>query len=347
MKSVTYDMLSSLILANQFVTPSTCRRGRKDVVDLIRSVGGLQWGAEDLSLLSRLHHVETSWIRDAVEKKELLEVHVLRGGLRIIPSEEYPYYFAGTREVIERIADRRLVPLTKMTDDHRKILRLVSREGPIPLKEIRQKINLPNTRNLINQLLIDGALVRAGRKKTQVLIATLENWLPEMILEDTSAEEARLWMARKFLTVYGPSTEAELAHWAGWTLTRGKNVLAQLSEKGDIEKVFLGDSFRFMLYHTEFPEKENTPYLRILHNDDEIHLACSGRCRELFGFNWKYRFSTTAAVLQNNRILGEITLTKRNKVITVGTPPQETDASLFSDQLERLENLWHGTIRRT
>jgi uncharacterized protein YcaQ len=340
-------MLASLILANQFVTPSTCRSGRKDVVDLVKSVGGLQWGAEDLSLLSRLHHVESSWIRDAVEKKELLEVHVLRGGLRIIPSEEYPYYFAGTREVMERIADRRLVPLKKMTDDHRRILGLVSREGPIPMKEIRQKTSLPNTRNLVNQLLIDGTLVRAGRKKTQVLIDTLENWLPGMILEDTNVEEARLWMARKFLTVYGPFTEVELAHWAGWTSTRGREVLAQLSEKGGIEKVFLGDSSRFMLCHTEFPKKEDTPYLRILHNDDEIHLACSGRCRELFGFDWKYRFSTTAAILQNNRILGEITLTKRNKVVTVGPSPQRTDDFLFSNQLERLENLWHVTIQRT
>jgi uncharacterized protein YcaQ len=347
MKSVTYDMLASLIVANQFVTPSTSRRGRKDMVNLIRSVGGLQWGAEDLSLLSRLRHFESSWIRETVEKKELLEVHVLRGGLRIIPSEEYPSYFAGTREVMDRIADRRLIPLKKMTDDHRRILGLLSREGRLPMKEIQQKTNLPNARNVVNQLLIDGTLVRAGRKKTQVLIDTLENWLPGMVLEDTSVEESRLWMARKFLTVYGPSTEAELAHWAGWTLTSGRKVMAQLSEKGVVDKVALGDSSRFMLCDTEFPEKEDIPYLRILHNDDEIHLACSGRCGELFGFDWKYRFSTTAAILQSNRILGEITLTKKRDVITVGPPPQGTDDSLFSDQLERLKNLWNATIERT
>ncbi|MBU7025278.1 MAG: winged helix DNA-binding domain-containing protein, partial [Theionarchaea archaeon] len=239
MQCITSDMLASLILAHQFVTPSTCGSGRKDLVNIVRLVGGLQWGAEDLSLLSRINHVESSWIREAVEKKELLEVHVLRGGLRIIPSEEYPYYFAGTREVIERIYDRRLVTLKKMTDDHRSIIELLSREGRLPLKEIRRKTNLPNTRHLVNQLLIDGKLIRASRKKNQVLIDTLENWLPGMILEDICLEEARLWMAKKFLSVYGPSTESELAHWAGWTVTRGREVMKQLSEEEATEEVIL------------------------------------------------------------------------------------------------------------
>lgn len=340
-------MLRSLILANQFVTPSTSGSGRTDLVRVVKSVGGLQWGAEDLSLLSRLNHVESSWVREAVERKELLEVHVLRGGLRIIAPEEYPDYFAGTREVMERIFDRRLVTLKRMTDDHRKILALLSREGRLPLKEIQRKTNLPNTRHLVNQLLIDGQLVRASRKKNQVLIDTLENWLPGLILEDTCVEKARLWMAKKFLSVYGPSTESELAHWAGWTTIRGREVMEQLSEEGVLEQVLLGDSSRVMLSHTEFPRKESIPYLRILHNDDEIHLACSGRCRELFGFNWKYRFSTTAAILQDNRILGEITLTKRKDTVTLGPSPRGVNDSLLSEQLERLRTMWHTTVVRT
>lgn len=339
-------MLASLIMANQFLTPSTSGNGQRDMIQIVRSVGGLQWGAEDLSLLSRLFQVDSSWIREAVEKKELLEVHVLRGGLRIIPSDEYPYYFAGTREVMERIYDRRLRTLKSMTDDHRRVLGLLSEEGRLTLKDIRRKTNLPHAQGLVNQLLIDGKLIRASRKKNQVLIDTLENWLPGMVLEDTPAEEARLWMARKFLAVYGPSTEYELAHWAGWTNTRGREVLLELSEEGIIEDVALGNSPRFMLHHTEFPKRETAPYLRILHNDDEIHLACSGRCRELFGFNWKYRFNTTTAILQNNRILGEITLTRRKDTVTIGPPPYGTDDSLFSEQLERLSNMWHATLIR-
>ncbi|MBU7024397.1 MAG: hypothetical protein HXS40_09555, partial [Theionarchaea archaeon] len=65
-----------------------------------------------------------------------------------------------------------------------------------------------------------------------------------------------------------------------------------------------------------------------------------------FGFDWKYRFSTTAAILQNNRILGEITLTKRKDLITVGSSPHGIDDSLFSEQLERLKNMWHATVVR-
>lgn len=88
-------------------------------------------------------------------------------------------------------------------------------------------------------------------------------------------------------------------------------MLSHLSEERCIEEVDLTHSIRFMLSGTEFPPSESTPYLRLLHNDDEVHLACSGRCQELFGFDWKYRFSTTAAILQNNKILGEVMLSKK------------------------------------
>ena len=92
-------------------------------------------------------------------------------------------------------------------------------------------------------------------------------------------------MAEKYLSVYGPSTAAELAHWAGWTITRGKEVLSELGEEGKITKINISNTLRFMLSGTEFPPKEKYPYVRLLHNDDEIHLAWSGRCKELFKFH--------------------------------------------------------------
>lgn len=346
MRSITYRMLRSLILTNQFLTPSTNGNGKNDMIAVIKAVGGLQWGAEDLSLLSRLNYFESRWVREAVEKKELIEVHVLRGGLRIIPPEDYPYFFAGTREVIERIADRRLIVLEKMTDDHRHILHLLSKEGPLTRKEVRQKTNLPNCGKLINQLLVEGKVIRAGRRKNSILIDTLKNWLPQTDLEKVSPRESRLWMARKFLTVYGPSTASEIAHWAGWTAIRGREVLSQLTEEERIEEVALNGSQRYMLSSTEFPPEENIPYVRLLHNDDEVHLACSGRCRELFGFDWKYRFSTTAAVLQNNRIIGEMVINRRKNILFVSQSPSGVDRPMLQEQVDRLGKLWHATCDR-
>ncbi len=342
MLSITYETLSSLILAHQFLTPSTQKSGKKDVIEIIKSVGGLQWGAEDMSLLSRLQHFEMNWIDEAIEKKELIEVHVLRGGLRIITPEDYPYLFAATREAIERLSDRRLVPLKKMTDDHEKILYLLKREGPLTRKEIKLKIALPRSDFLVNELLVEGKIIRAGRKKNLVLIDTLENWLPGMDLENVDLGASRLKMGEKFLTIYGPSTASELAHWAGWSLTRGREVLSHLMEKGLITEVTLEGSPRFMGSGTQFPPRDTIPYLRLLHNDDEVHLACSGRCTELFGFDWKYRFSTTAAVLQNNRIVGEIEISKRKNTLSIGRCPPGVDTTMLSEYIERLAELWHA-----
>ena len=339
--TVTREMLSSLILAHQFLTPSTVKNGNQ-MVDVIRSLGGVQWGAEDLVLLARLQHFESEWVREAVEKGELIEVHVLRGGLRIIPADEYPFYFAGTREVIERVSDRRLHIATKLTHDHKTVLKAVSGEGRMSVQDIVKETQVPHVDTLINGLLGAGKLIRAGRKKNKVLFATLEEWLPGVKLDTVSAHESRVWLAKKFLTVYGPSTASELAHWAGWSVTRGKEVLSHL--KDGITEVFVDGEPRVMLSDTVFPPPEERPYVRLLHNDDEIHLACSGRCKSLFGFQWKYKFSTTASVLQNNKIAGTIKISKKKNVLTVEADLPEVDEDLFAEQVNKLAALWHATL---
>ena len=342
-KDITYEMLSSYILAHQFLPPSTMKSDKKDMVPLIQSIGGLQWGSEAISLCSRLHHFEAAWVQEAVETKALIEVHVLRGGLRIISPEDYPFYFAGTREVMGRINDFRLVMPERITDGHREILQMLSNKERMTFNEIKKKTNLPNSRQLINELLVAGKIIRAGRKGNNVLFDTMENWLPFICL-DIEKEEGMLWMAKKYLDIYGPATASELGHWAGWTVSKAKEVLSQLAQEGHIVVVNLCGFPRYMLSHTEFPPREENPYLRILHNDDEIHLTCSGRCRELFGFRWKYKFSTTAVVLLNNNIAGEIKISKKKDVLYVDSSSLDVDLSMLSTQLEKLAKAWNTTL---
>lgn len=313
------------------------------MVDTVRAIGGVQWGAEDLVLLARLTHFESEWVREAVERGELIEVHVLRGGLRIIPADECPFYFAGTREAIERVSDRRLHIAREITDDHRAVLKAVSKGGRMTLQDIVKETQIPHTNTLVNGLLGAGKLIRAGRKKNNVLFATLEEWLPNVCLETVSAHESRVWLAKKFLTIYGPSTASELAHWAGWSVTRGKEVMSYLEEEGITER-FLDGEPQVMLSGTVFPPPEERPYVRLLHNDDEIHLSYSGRLKTLFGLQWEYKFSTTAAVLQNNKIIGTVKIRKKKKVLTVEADLPEVDEDLFAEQVDRLAALWHATL---
>jgi len=82
----------------------------------------------------------------------------------------------------------------------------------------------------------------------------------------------------------------------------------------------------------------------LLHNDDEIHLACSGRCGELFGFDWKYEFNTTAAVLQSSRIIGEIRISKRRNVLDTASLLPQADSQMLLKQLKRLAELWQASL---
>ena len=338
---ISPDIQASLILHNQFLTPSTEKKGKEAIIDVIRSIGGLQWGAEDVSLVARLSDYRAAWIKELIEERELIEVHVLRGGLRIIPADEYPLYFAGTREVIQRVSDRRLHIAHTITPDHAAILEVVHSDGLLTMKEIKKKTHLPSTSFLVNGLLGAGRLIRAGRKKNQVLFATLEDWLPGVDLDAVNEAASHHWLAKKYLTVYGPSTVSELAHWAGWTVSSSKHILEGMAD--DLEEIISNGTSRYMISGTTFPEKENRLYLRVLHNDDEIHLSCSGRCHTLFGYARGYHFSTTAAVLENNVIIGEITIRKKKNTLTVEGELPAVDYELLEEQVAQLGRAWHAT----
>ena len=88
------------------------------------------------------------------------------------------------------------------------------------------------TSRVLFLLAAQGRIVR-GRPggswlSTQYKWSTVDNWWPGG-LPSMSVAAARVELARRWLTAYGPATVADLKWWTGWTLTETRRALAQLS----------------------------------------------------------------------------------------------------------------------
>jgi hypothetical protein len=129
---------------------------------------------------------------------------------------------------------------------------------------------------LLFLLAADGAVVR-GRPRgswisTQYKWAPVETWVPDGP-RDTPAEEARVELARRWLTAYGPGTVADLKWWTGWTVADAKRALAAL----DVVEVDLDGATGYVLADDTAPVRAPKPWAALLPSLDPTVMGWTGR----------------------------------------------------------------------
>jgi hypothetical protein len=107
MKSIFLLEAQNLILRKQRLTPSTQGTSKADVVNITRGLCGIQYDplpviaqAHYLTLWNRVQGFRSHWLDSLLyEKRELIEFMPMRQTLNVVPTDELPYYFQGTRNV--------------------------------------------------------------------------------------------------------------------------------------------------------------------------------------------------------------------------------------------------------
>ncbi|MGN9780089.1 winged helix DNA-binding domain-containing protein [Nonomuraea sp. ZG12] len=78
---------------------------------------------------------------------------------------------------------------------------------------------------LLNVMAMEGRLVRRGRP-AGTWISGLHRWGVSPVMAEPAADEASAELVRRWLTAFGPGTEADLQWWTGWTLGQVRQALA-------------------------------------------------------------------------------------------------------------------------
>lgn len=293
------EAVKEFVLRRLRLTPSTLGEGPGDVPSVVRAVGGLQYGGHMLELFSRFRDFEPEWFYRWYENHALIEGHVLRGALRIVNAYDYPYYFKATRGVARR---RRYQNCPEsLSEAHYLALKLIDDCGPVTsqgFKELYREMHSERSDRagrLLQDLYNYGEVARMGRRKQKPLYHTVGK-LPYELDMSVGEEEAKEWLLLKCLSIYGPFTEGDIAHWAGWSLTETKETLRGLIEKDEIVMAMIdGDREAHYLRAEDLPSLESLEndlpehtFVRVLFNDDALLLGYLPRLREYFGYDWRY-----------------------------------------------------------
>jgi len=316
------EVVKEFVLQRLRLTPSTLGRTMEDVPEIVRATGGLQHGGHLIELFNRFEDFRPEWFDHWYHNKELVEGHVLRGALRIVNADEYPYYFKATRSVARRRRYQNCP--AELHKGHLLAIPIVEEHGPLTLQEFRElfgekyPLYRDRARRILTDLYNHGEVVRTGRKNQKPLFHAVKmlSYLSDMLAVDE--EEAKNWLLLRCLSIYGPLTPGDIAHWVGWNITETTDILRRLLETGAVVRVKMEHDERdhytcsrdlklLDSLRDDLPEHE---FIRILFNDDSLLLGYYPRLGDYFGYPWRYpQFSEgivwRAGILYGRELAGD------------------------------------------
>lgn len=322
LQTYSKDVVKEFALQRLRLTPDMLGKSRDDVPSVVRCVGGLQDGGHKIELLNRFENFKAEWFDYWYENHTLIDGHVLRGALRIVNVDEYPYYFKATRSVARRRAAYYKCP-PHLTTAHVEALKFIDKYGPFTPSEFddffgaRRSLPKGEAKKLLYELYNYEKVARMGKKRNKPLYHVIEK-LPYRLDMQISEKEAKKWLFLKCLGIYGPFRLEDISHWVGWTLTETKEILNTLLHEKEVTGVNVEGQRKTCFIITEdltvldslvgnLPERS---FVRILFNDDALLLGYYKRLKSDFGYNWRYPRSGEgivwrAAILYGRQIIGE------------------------------------------
>ncbi len=321
---VTYskDVVKEFAIQRLRLTPEAMGKTRNDVPSVVRSIGGLQYGGHRIELLNRFEDFQPEWFDYWYENHTLIDGHVLRGALRIVNVDDYPYYFMATRSVARRRTTYQICP-SNLTAAHHDAFEMIAKYGPFTPSEFasffdtRKLLPKGKAKKLLYDLYNYGKIARIGRKANKPLYHMIEK-LPYTLHFNVDEEEAKRWLFLKCLSIYGPFRLTDIAHWVGWTLTETQEIGQTLvQDKATVEVRVEGQREPYFARTDDLPALDalvdNLPahsFIRLLFNDDALLLGYYKRLASDFGYPWTYpQFREgavwRAAILYRRQIIGE------------------------------------------
>jgi uncharacterized protein YcaQ len=317
------EVVKEFALQRLRLTPYTLGKSKKDVPSVVRAIGGLQHGGHEIELFNRFKNFKPEWFDYWYENHTLIDGHVLRGALRIVNVDEYSYYFKATRSVARRRTSYHKCPLS-LSDNHLIAFNFLEKHGPFTPSELKNLLGTkyPQLKDVARKLLYElynyGKVARMGRKNQKPLYHTIGKLPYKLDTLKLSEKEAKEWLFLKCLSIYGPFTLKDVAHWVGWNLTEAKEILNALSMKKKITSVNIEDQRDANYVRVENVAllnslKNNLPkhsFIRILFNDDALLLGYYRRLKDYFSYNWEYPQLSEgvvwrAAMLHGRNMIGE------------------------------------------
>jgi len=188
--------------------------------------------AHYITLWNRVQGFKEDWLDSLLyEDRKLIEFMLIRQTLNIVPTEELPYYYQGTRSVartgwIQKVIDK------SESRTSREILRKLMEKGEISPKDFHYASLRP--------LFYSGRIFIIRREKgvfRMPYYGLFSNYFPHLKLESVDELTARKYIVLKALSAYGISSSRHIAYWIGYKVKETREILQELERDGLVSEV--------------------------------------------------------------------------------------------------------------
>ena len=337
-----------------------------------------------LSLWARVPGFRREALEAALyEERTLAKRLCMRVTLHILPSDELPYFYrAFSRAFFERRAPLEFRPASLLVraglcdeedakalleDLERRIVARLAERGPLTVQQMGQAVPELKAKirhsvgkryegefsigsRLVLALCAQGLLIRARPRGTWrsnlYEYAALADWLPDVDLDSVSPEEARTWLAGRYLSSFGPATRDDLQWWLGFSKGEVREALQPL--KPSLVEVGIqgfGDGYLMQAEDAQRLQDfgpADVPYVFLLPGLDPYMMGYLDRDRFLAPGHRTNIFdragNAVPTVWANGRIVGAWGQRKDGSVVYgLFEPVDREEAALLADEARRLE----------
>ena len=222
--------------------------GKDNVLEILNTFGTI----EDLSSLSaRIQDYEIDWIRDLVEKNEIIQGRFSHKRLAYVSREIFPYYYVAYREPFN---------LTKVEE---KIISVIKKYGSLTKREIKELTDLDDDIVQESLMILDKTLYLVRKSVTS------ETFLPRQFIPNVydiseryvtvdklpSIDKSQEFIMLKTIRSLGPVSLLELTHLIGFTYSDTEKVIKNLLKKNKIiEKKLTERETNYYMTENRFEE---------------------------------------------------------------------------------------------
>ena len=222
--------------------------GSGGIVETARRLCGVHaqvMSCAELALVARVDGLRVEDVREALwQRRELVKTWAMRGTLHLLPADDLALWAGAlrTRSYLWRaaawtryfgISVEELEALvaaigSSLDGDGRTREELAAAVGELAGPRAQEQM-ASGWGTLLKPVAMEGGLVFAPNRGRNVAFVTPHEWIGPF--EPLESEEAMSEVARRWLRVYGPGSNADLARWWGVSDGRAKKALAVLGDE--------------------------------------------------------------------------------------------------------------------
>ena len=272
-----------------------------------------------LSLFNRVINFKKESLNRELLEKRLVKIKCVRKTVHIIPKENVAIAFSATKKLIQINSEKYYKSMGVTESEYgatsKSILELLGNNG-MNASEIKKELSTEiNLSPIISYMCDLGILVRglskAGWKSNTHTYYRMDEYLPDINLNEYIQEEARKRLVSHYISSFGPVTLTDISWWTGFPKTEIKKIV-QVLEK-DLEYVNisgLGERIvsKNCLNQLKNIKENNNQQINLLPNLDPYIMGYKERERYLDKNYYNYIFdrsgNATTTIVNNGKVIG-------------------------------------------